>query len=253
MSGVCYPFTAANVVEHVAVVEPGGEGELLAQFLHPLPDQVPRRDDQDPPQLPFQDQPPQDQARLDGLAQADLVAEQVGAGERVNRLPADPGLVWEWLLSGSMDQTVKVWGAEKGQELLTLKGHTGGVTSVCFSPDGKRILSGSDDNTVKGWDADKGQELLTLQGHTDQVTSVSFSPDGKRFLSGSADGAVKVWDASRYGEANPAPRRRSSRYLVAPLTGEDPGYFWNPAFSPLAALTTASLASSSTAPMPKNL
>ena len=29
-----------------------------------------------------------------------------------------------------------------GQETLTLKGHTGGVMSVSFSPDGKRIVSG---------------------------------------------------------------------------------------------------------------
>jgi WD40 repeat protein len=36
------------------------------------------------------------------------------------------------------DQTVRVWDAEKGQELLALKGHTANVSSVCFSPDGKR-------------------------------------------------------------------------------------------------------------------
>ena len=42
-----------------------------------------------------------------------------------------------------MDKTVKVWDAASGQEVLTLKGHTDAVTSVAFSPDGKRIVSGS--------------------------------------------------------------------------------------------------------------
>ena len=80
---------------------------------------------------------------------------------------------------------MKVWDADKGTETLTLKGHTGMVRSVAFSPDGKRIVSGSWDNTVKVWDADKGTETLTLKGHTAQVTSVAISPDGKRIVSGS--------------------------------------------------------------------
>ena len=40
----------------------------------------------------------------------------------------------------------------EGQEPLTLKGHSGYVMSVSFSPDGKRIVSGSLDNTLKVWD-----------------------------------------------------------------------------------------------------
>ena len=39
----------------------------------------------------------------------------------------------------------------EGQETLTLKGHSRGVSSVSFSPDGKRIVSGSND-TLKVWD-----------------------------------------------------------------------------------------------------
>ena len=100
------------------------------------------------------------------------------------------------LASASRDETVKVWDAATGQETLTLKGHTGGVTSVAFSPDGKRLASASEDETVKVWDAATGQETLTLKGHTGCVTSVAFSPDGKRLASASDDGTVKVWDAA---------------------------------------------------------
>ena len=57
------------------------------------------------------------------------------------------------LVSGSRDDTVKVWDAQTGQEALSLKGHTNTVSSVAFSPDGKRIVSGSWDKTVKVWGA----------------------------------------------------------------------------------------------------
>ena len=55
-------------------------------------------------------------------------------------------------MSGSGDNTLKVWDAQTGQETLTLKGHSSGVWGVSFSPDGKRIVSGSFDNTLKIWD-----------------------------------------------------------------------------------------------------
>jgi WD40 repeat protein len=59
------------------------------------------------------------------------------------------------IASASLDKTVKLWDADKGQELLSLRGHTGGVYSVAFSPDGKRIATAGEDGTIKVWDADK--------------------------------------------------------------------------------------------------
>ena len=87
------------------------------------------------------------------------------------------------IVSGSWDQTLKIWDANTGKELQTLKGHTWWVHSVAFSPDGQRIVSGSEDKTVKIWDANNGKELQTLTGHTGAVWSVTFSPDGKRIVS----------------------------------------------------------------------
>ena len=86
------------------------------------------------------------------------------------------------------------------QEPATLKGHTFYVSSVCFSPDGKRIASASHYGTVKVWDALSGQEILSLKEPTTFLHSVCFSPDGRRLASaGSGDPykphEVKVWDA----------------------------------------------------------
>ena len=76
-----------------------------------------------------------------------------------------------------------MWYPLSGLETLTLegKGHTNGVLSVAFSPDGKKIVSGSQDMTLKVWDAVGDQETQTLKGHTGGVFSVAFSPDGKKY------------------------------------------------------------------------
>ena len=78
---------------------------------------------------------------------------------------------------------------------MTLRGHSGFVNSVAFSPDGKHLATASDDQTAKVWDAESGKELLTLRGHSDVVNSVVFSPDGKRLATASDDQTAKVWDA----------------------------------------------------------
>jgi serine/threonine-protein kinase len=80
-------------------------------------------------------------------------------------------------------------------DLLTLKGHTKGVNSAWFSPDGSRIVTGSDDKTARVWDAKTGAELLTLKGHTGWVASASFSSEGSRIITGCADKTVKIWNA----------------------------------------------------------
>ena len=58
------------------------------------------------------------------------------------------------IVSGSYDQTIRVWDAETGKEIIPpLEGHSGYVNSVAFSPEGKKIVSGSYDKTIRVWDA----------------------------------------------------------------------------------------------------
>ena len=100
------------------------------------------------------------------------------------------------LATGSADGTARVWQVSDGRELLTLKGHTGCVWSVAWSPDGRRLATGSADGTARVWDAAGEWKPHILSRHTGPVHSVSWSPDGTRLATGSEDGTVKVWDAA---------------------------------------------------------
>ena len=56
---------------------------------------------------------------------------------------------------------MKVWSVESGECVTTLEGHSDGVNSVSFSPDGQWIASGSEDNTVKVWSVESGECVFT--------------------------------------------------------------------------------------------
>ena len=90
------------------------------------------------------------------------------------------------------DNSVKLWDKE-GELLETLKGHTGPVKSLSFSPkDNKTLVSVGDDNTVRIWKANNTSSLQVLTSHSAPANSVSFSPKGQILASVSSD-VVELW------------------------------------------------------------
>ena len=118
-----------------------------------------------------------------------------------------------YIVSGSTDQTIQVWDAQKGTPVGNpLQGHTDSVTSVAFSSDGRHIVSGSDDQTIRVWDVQAGCQVGSpLQGHTSWVSSVAFSPDGRHIVSGSGDQTIRVWVAQTGGQVGNPLQGHTSR------------------------------------------
>ena len=110
------------------------------------------------------------------------------------------------LASSGNDQTIKLWNVADGKLIRDLKGHTGIVDTVAFSPDGKQLASGSADKSVRLWNPSDGKAIKTLGTHGNSVYAVAFSPDGKWLASAGAappagtkvdpDVLVKIWDVA---------------------------------------------------------
>ncbi|XP_029948876.1 F-box/WD repeat-containing protein 7 isoform X2 [Salarias fasciatus] len=117
-------------------------------------------------------------------------------GKCLRTLVGHTGGVWSSqmrdniIISGSTDRTLKVWNAETGECIHTLYGHTSTVR--CMHLHEKRVVSGSRDATLRVWDIETGQCLHVLMGHVAAVRCVQY--DGRRVVSGAYDFMVKVWD-----------------------------------------------------------
>jgi len=96
------------------------------------------------------------------------------------------------LISGSLDNTIKLWDIDTGKAVKTLFGHIEGVWAV--ASDKLRLVSGSHDRTIKVWAREDGRCAATLVGHRGAVTCLALGED--KIVSGSDDGDIRLWGFS---------------------------------------------------------
>lgn len=105
----------------------------------------------------------------------------------------------KYVVTGSMDKTVRVWHASSGKELARLAGHDQWIFDVAMDPQNKWVISGSKDGTARIWDWTTGRSLFKLIGHNSNFWSVDFSKDSSRAVTVGQDGTARIW-STKTGE-----------------------------------------------------
>ena len=96
--------------------------------------------------------------------------------------------------TGSPSRLIKLWKAEDGSQLHSIKKHTDWVTALDFSPDGILLATGDRNGGVWVWEADSGGEFHTLRAHQAGISALAFRGDSNLLASASEDGSVRFWE-----------------------------------------------------------
>jgi WD40 repeat protein len=146
------------------------------------------------------------------------------------------------IVSGSDDETIRLWDAETGEPIHDVRfhredldghhwhrfpkppSHSKGVDVVAYSPDGVLIASGGaggGDGDVCIWDSESGELLQpVLRGHSGGITSIHFLPSDNRLVSGSQDNTIRVWD-THTGETVVGPLTPHTAWITSIAVSPD--------------------------------
>jgi len=103
-----------------------------------------------------------------------------------------------FLLSSSLDASVRMFDLQSGTEKNRFIGHRAGVVAVAYSTEYRFLLSAGSDHVVCVWSPFAESQVYTLRGHTAPLISVQFVPGTPQILSGDSSGEIRVWDARNF-------------------------------------------------------
>uniref|UniRef100_A0A131YZQ4 Bromodomain and WD repeat domain containing protein 1/3 n=1 Tax=Rhipicephalus appendiculatus TaxID=34631 RepID=A0A131YZQ4_RHIAP len=121
-----------------------------------------------------------------------------------------------YIFTGADDLLVKMWSAQDGRLLATLRGHSAEITDLAVSPDNQLLAAGSCDKVIRVWCLLTLAPVAVLLGHTAMVTSLRFCPypkgDRQYLVSTGNDGCACFWDYSSSTKSfNPKPLKFTER------------------------------------------
>ena len=133
--------------------------------------------------------------RLWDLPSQDSVTTFVGHQDYVRSAAFMPGQASSLLVSGSYDQTVRVWDPRAPLTAVMTFKHAAPVEDVLPMPSGTSVLAAAD-NQISVLDLVAARPLRLLQNHQKTVTSLCLASNNTRLVSGGLDGHLKIFETT---------------------------------------------------------
>jgi WD40 repeat protein len=107
-----------------------------------------------------------------------------------------------FLISCSIDETVKLWDLEKYQELFSFKPHGGAVTCVKFRPGSHNnyFATGSYDRSIAIFEQINPKPIQRYRGPKLSIKDIAWNKDGSKLGYASSDGSVRIVDIEQKKE-----------------------------------------------------
>src|SRR5580765_3837018 len=94
--------------------------------------------------------------------------------------------------------------AQQASLRQTLEGHSGGIVSLAFSPDGKTLASAgvtvfgsAPENNIRLWDSATGKNIRVFEREGFPVRCIAFSPEGKMLAACGDRSELELWDTEK--------------------------------------------------------
>ena len=99
----------------------------------------------------------------------------------------------QYLVSGSTDETVRIFDLKRRKDYGSLNSHSGSITCMAFYKQ-KMLFTGGEDGKIIVTRCADWEPMMTLKAHAGGVNSIAVHPSGKLALSSGKDKNIKTWN-----------------------------------------------------------
>jgi len=118
---------------------------------------------------------------------------------------------------------LRLWNAEKKQEILRIRVPNMECNALCFFPNGTLIVTGWSDGKIRAFLPESGTLAFVINdAHKNGCTSIAVTSDCKRIVSGGEEGEVRIWSINSHTQTMEASlKEHRSRVCDIQLTKDD--------------------------------